>query len=151
MTITPSLPAVRTAALPASGGVPVRRAEAAMPAKAAYVREARHFVERLLALWGVAEADRDSAVLVVGELAANAAVHGRHTMTVGLALDGPVLRIVVADHGDPALPASGAGDGRAEEECGRGLAIVDCLAASVQIRQGPWGREVRVAMGIESA
>ncbi len=161
MTTTPSLSPADAASPPAPVPVvlPVRHAEAVMPAGVAYVREARRFAERLLAHWAVAETDRDSAVLVVGELAANAAVHGRHTMSVGLVLDGRTLRIEVTDRGDPVNPAPGRDDGRAgsraddraDDECGRGLVIVACLAASVQVREAPWGRAVRATMSLATA
>ena len=86
--------------------------------------------------WGhPPESDASCAVaLVVGELAANAVQHGRvpgHDFRLGLSLDetAGVVRIEVADAAatrqPPAVPPTAYPDG----ESGRGLLLVDLLAA----------------------
>ncbi|WP_406567778.1 ATP-binding protein [Actinoallomurus soli] len=54
--------------------------------------------------WRCPSADREPAELIVGELAANAAEHGRHDMTVRLSRREGVLWISVTDSGVPARP-----------------------------------------------
>ncbi|MFJ6484586.1 MULTISPECIES: ATP-binding protein [unclassified Streptomyces] len=103
------------------------------------VREVRHFTSSLLAFWGVAACDRESALLIVGELGANAAQYGGAELAVRLSLEGVTLRIDVRDGG--ALPwARAAGStARPAGECGRGLTIVDHLADRLRITtSGQW-------------
>jgi Histidine kinase-like ATPase domain len=52
-----------------------------LPAQLAHVSAARHFAADLLETWSVPETQRDSAVLIVDELAASAAQYGRERMT----------------------------------------------------------------------
>ncbi|MYS82109.1 ATP-binding protein [Embleya scabrispora] len=120
-----------------------RCAAAALPAQECRVPGARRFARALLAFWGVAGDDLDSAVLVVGELAGNAARHGRADMTLVLALTDWVLRIEVTDHGEP--------DERphppcADDEHGRGLAIVEHLAESLETREDPRRRTTHATL-----
>ncbi|MGP4084456.1 ATP-binding protein [Streptomyces sp. KR55] len=114
----------------------------ALPAEVRWVPVARRCVAAVLAQWRFPSADRESAELVVSELAANAAEHGRHDMTVRLSLYAGVLRISVTDSGAPARPRP-AQDADPDEH-GRGLAIVGLLAVKVRVHQGPLGRRVDV-------
>src|SRR5690348_15103944 len=65
-----------------------RQAMLTLPAQEAHVSAARHLTSDLLRCWHVPENERDSAVLIVDELAANAARYGRERMTLLLVLDG---------------------------------------------------------------
>ncbi|CAL9655533.1 hypothetical protein SUDANB105_06785 [Streptomyces sp. enrichment culture] len=76
----------------------------ALPAEARWVPVARRCVVAVLTQWRFPSADRESAELIVGELAANAAEHGRHDMTVHLSLHKGVLWISVTDSGVPGRP-----------------------------------------------
>ncbi|WP_406002896.1 ATP-binding protein [Streptomyces sp. NBC_00829] len=96
------------------------------------VRSVRHFASALLITWGVAAADRESAILIVGELGANAAQHGGAEMAVSLSLHGPTLCIEVSDSGNVPVARTSPCTARRDEECGRGLAIVDHLAEWVE-------------------
>ncbi|MFI6574638.1 ATP-binding protein [Nocardiopsis sp. NPDC050513] len=93
-------------------------------------RTARRAVDRFLR--GLGRPDLvESAALVVGELVANAVVHGRPPVHLDLAWsvgDTPALRLDVHDHGRILLHAV---DRHADDEAesGRGLVIVDHLAA----------------------
>lgn len=110
----------------------VQRAALAVPSEERHVPAARHFVSNLLIRWGVADDDRDSAALVVSELVANAAQHGRPSTTVLVVLARSVLHIEVADHGKGrhTPPQREETDG---DEHGRGLYIVEALAERVEI------------------
>ncbi|MER8162255.1 ATP-binding protein [Streptomyces sp. NPDC094472] len=74
------------------------------PAEPCRVPEVRRFVGVQLDLWGVVDDDLHSAVLVVGELVGNAAVHGRVGMCVSLRLDARRLSLEVIDRGAPSAP-----------------------------------------------
>jgi hypothetical protein len=67
-------------------------------AERACAHTARSFTVDLLTQWNVDD-DKASAVLIVGELTANAAQHGRSGMAVSLSLYGQTLDIKVADFG----------------------------------------------------
>lgn len=99
----------------------------ALPAEERWVYTARHFAASLLARWDVVPEDQDSVLLIVGELAGNAAQHGRADMIVSLTFESRAVRIEVADSGAPAPSphprCTGAGD-----EHGRGVGIVELLA-----------------------
>ncbi|MFJ3303833.1 ATP-binding protein [Streptomyces sp. NPDC086549] len=125
-------------------GRPCRRqALLTLPAQEAHVSAARHFAADLLETWSVPASERDSAVLIVDELAANAAQYGRERMALLLALDHDALHIVVTD--------SGAAVERhrsevAPDEHGRGTGIVQYLAHSTEIHQTRSGREVHACL-----
>ncbi|MFG2631927.1 ATP-binding protein [Streptomyces sp. NPDC048473] len=113
---------------------PARRAMVALPAEESRVAEARRFASLLLSRWGVAEEDRFSAVLIIGELAGNAAQHGRADMTVTLTLIRRTLCIEVVDSGlrvERICPHSA----DPEDERGRGLGMVDQVAERTEIVQ----------------
>jgi anti-sigma regulatory factor (Ser/Thr protein kinase) len=114
-----------------------------LPAREAHVSAARHFADDLLETWSVPASERDSAVLIVDELAANAAQYGRDRMTLLLVLDDGTLHIVVTDSGTAVerhRPAV------APEEHGRGTGIVQYLAQSTEVHQTCTGREVRACL-----
>ncbi|MEK2479262.1 MULTISPECIES: ATP-binding protein [Streptomyces] len=114
-----------------------------LPAQEAHVSAARHFTADLLETWSVPVSERDSAVLIVDELAANAAQYGREHMTLLLVLDHGTLHIVVTDSGStvehqrPVI---------APDEHGRGTGIVQYLAQSTEVHQTRSGREVRACL-----
>src|SRR5690349_2126234 len=75
----PRMPPV---AHPDARTAPAHEAVLSLPAEARWVPVARRCVVAVLTQWRFPSADRESAELIVGELAANAAEHGRHDMTV---------------------------------------------------------------------
>ncbi|MFB7733214.1 ATP-binding protein [Streptomyces sp. NPDC056112] len=115
----------------------------ALPAQEAHVSAARHFAADLLETWCVPESERDSAVLIVDELAANAAQYGRERMTLRLVLDRGTLHIVVSDSGTAVERRR---PDIAPDEHGRGTGIVQCLAQSTEVHQTRGGREVRACL-----
>jgi anti-sigma regulatory factor (Ser/Thr protein kinase) len=118
------------------------------------VRDARRFTRAVLDRWHVAEDSRDCATLIVGELAANAARHGRAGMTVSLALSDGVLYITVTDYGPPAAcpPSETTASPRPTDpdERGRGLHIVDALADWTAFRQGEHGTRVQAEVRVDN-
>ncbi|MEW1659197.1 MULTISPECIES: ATP-binding protein [unclassified Streptomyces] len=129
-------------------GRPCRRqALLTLPAQEAHVATARHFTADLLESWSVPASERDSAVLIVDELAANAARYGRERMTLLLALDHGTLHIVVTDSGTPVERHR---PDIAPDEHGRGTGIVQCLAQSTEVHQTRSGREVRACLRCSS-
>ncbi|MEU2718083.1 ATP-binding protein [Streptomyces sp. NPDC007205] len=125
-------------------GRPCRRqALLTLPAQEAHVSAARHFAADVLETWSVPTSERDSAVLVVDELAANAAQYGHERMTLLLTLDHDNLHIVVTDSG--AAVERHRSD-TAPDEHGRGTGIVQYLAQSTEIHQTRSGREVHACL-----
>lgn len=126
-----------------------RKATATAPAIAAEATALRRFSAAQLTDWRVPGDDHEAAVLIVGELLANAVQHGRSLMTLSLDLRPRLLRISVADHGAPCAPHHGSkGLGTSDsmsptnvppadsDEHGRGLAIVSALATRVGVVHG---------------
>lgn len=128
--------------------VPAQRAAIAVPSEERHAPTARHFVSRLLVLWGIADDDRDSAVLVVGELVANTAQHGRSNTTVVVSLAGRTLHIEVADHGKVPRCAGRRTTETDSDEHGRGLFIVEALAERVEITEEAACRRTRVNLSV---
>ncbi|MFE7234728.1 ATP-binding protein [Streptomyces sp. NPDC002405] len=114
-----------------------------LPAQEAHVSAARHFAADLLEAWSVPASERDSAVLIVDELAANAAQYGRERMTLRLVLDDGTLHIVVTDSG---MEVERHRPDIASDEHGRGTGIVQYLAQSTEVHQTRSGREVRACL-----
>lgn len=108
---------------------------------------ARRLAVRRMEEWGYPPAsDASCAVaLVVGELAANAVQHGRvpgRDFGLRLALDAAagLVRIEVADAASAKRPPTAPPSSYPEGECGRGLLLVDVLAAR-------WGTTPRRPVG----
>ncbi|MEV6839036.1 ATP-binding protein [Streptomyces sp. NPDC051133] len=119
------------------------RALLTLPAQEAHVPAARHFAADLLETWSVPASERDSAVLIVDELAANAAQYGHERMTLLLVLDDGTLHIVVTDSG---MSVEHHRPDTAPDEHGRGTSIVQHLAQSTEVHQTRSGREVRACL-----
>jgi anti-sigma regulatory factor (Ser/Thr protein kinase) len=116
-------------------------------------RLARRLTGTSLAAWGYPH-DGDlshTAQLVVAELAANAVTHGRvpgrdFELRLALLPDKDTLRIEVSDaRGDRALRFL---DGRLEDECGRGLVVVQVLATLWGVSERDVGKTVWVELAL---
>ncbi|WJY48703.1 ATP-binding protein [Streptomyces chengbuensis] len=120
-----------------------------LPAVPAEVPGARRRAARVLREWGLREDGLHTAQLVISELVGNAVRHAvPHTTraTVRLTRTSATLTLTVHD-GHPALPRLRFATDP-EQDGGRGLMIVDCLAreagGALQIRRTPSrGKEVR--------
>ncbi|MFJ9822411.1 ATP-binding protein [Streptomyces sp. NPDC101151] len=118
-----------------------------LPSQEVHVATVRHFTDDLLGHWGIHQDDRDSAVLIVDELAANAVQHGHADMTLTLALDHNVLVISLTDWGttvDHPHPHAGL----ASDEHGRGTGIIEFLALWTKTHHCSRGRQVRVGLRV---
>ncbi|MFJ2716542.1 ATP-binding protein [Streptomyces sp. NPDC087437] len=114
-----------------------------LPARKAHVSAARHFTADLLDCWRVPRSERDAAVLIVDELAANAAQYGREHMSLLLLLDHDTLHLVVSGSGTAVERHHRE---TAPDEHGRGTGIVRHLAESTEVHQTRGGREVRACL-----
>ncbi|MEE1764751.1 ATP-binding protein [Streptomyces sp. SP18BB07] len=110
-------------------------------------RLARHLAVRHMEEWGYPAASdvSCSVALVVGELAANAVQHGRvpgrdFGLRLVLDLAAGLVRIEVADAASAKRPPTAPPSSYPEGESGRGLLLVDVLAAR-------WGSEPRRPVG----
>ncbi|GAA1142134.1 response regulator [Nocardioides aquiterrae] len=101
-----------------------------LPDDLSSVADARRFVKEQLAAWEIG-GPLDDALLVVSELAANALTHARSSYRLRISATAMVLRIEVDDAGAGTPEPQPLTD---TEEHGRGLHLVDALAAS-------WGME----------
>ncbi|MFF4353581.1 ATP-binding protein [Streptomyces sp. NPDC001530] len=122
----------------------------ALPSEERWVCTARHFAASLLARWDVAPEDQDSVLLIVGELAGNAAVHGRADMTVSLTFEGWAVCIEVADSGASAPSPAPRCAGPCDEH-GRGMGIIELLADWTETLEEPDRRRDRAGLRVATA
>lgn len=130
------------APVPSPAAVPPGTAFRTFPGTPAQVSTARRYVTLLLADPAYHQVV-DDAVLLVSELASNAILHTRSGdllggFTVELGFSADTLRVAVHDQGSREIPRvlNGCGEG------GRGLGLVQVLAAGWGITGGPAGRTV---------
>jgi anti-sigma regulatory factor (Ser/Thr protein kinase) len=98
------------------------------------VADSRHAFARVLRARGLSENDVDSAVLIFGELLANACEHGRVPVDIKLSTRGAALDLQVADSGvDIARPAKR--DPMSLR--GRGFEIIERLGGEIALRRRP--------------
>ncbi|MFJ8113904.1 ATP-binding protein [Streptomyces sp. NPDC096132] len=110
----------------------------AVPAEACRVASVRTWASTRMVTWGIAVDVQNAALLVIGELAANAVRHGRSELSVLLSLDTTVLQIEVADSGAPRSPVVPRLE-LDEDEHGWGLGIVETLSDDVTTTRGEAG------------
>ncbi|MCF1506927.1 ATP-binding protein [Streptomyces glomeratus] len=121
-------------------------------------RLARRLAVTELHAWGIPHGTEtsDSAAAIVAELAANAVTHGRvpgRDFELRLSLVTGSVRIEVSDtRGGPPCPPGPGGVRHPEvlEESGRGLVLVDALAARWEVldRDPPPGKTVRAEVDV---
>jgi anti-sigma regulatory factor (Ser/Thr protein kinase) len=116
------------------------RARLTVPGRPEQVATARATVALAL---GAGHPCSDAAVLITSELVTNSVVHsgsGRAggTVTITVAEIGCGLRIEVTDDGAPGFPALRPADG--DDEAGRGMELVDALAARWESRRDGAGK-----------
>ncbi|MET9394556.1 ATP-binding protein [Streptomyces sp. NPDC006624] len=126
------------------------RARFTLPAHEALVGCLRRAARTVLSRWRLSDGTVDSALLIVGELAANAAVHGRSEMSLHLVLAEGGLGILVGDHGDPAPSPARAVDGDPDEH-GRGLDIVHAQAARVELHHDDHGTWILATLAVAAS
>src|ERR1700687_1694283 len=103
--------------------------ELAVPPVAEAVPTARHRFQALLEGMGIAEAVRETAVLVVSELVTNGVIHdGGQDIILRAFIGDDDIRIEVLTADKPSGPTA---DVRPEEETGRGLSIVEAFTTGL--------------------
>lgn len=85
----------------------------------------------------------DDLKLIVSELVTNAVRYGRPPVRVEVAADEDTVTVAVADGGEDMPTARHAGD---DAENGRGLLLIDLLAAEHGVRPDPPGKAVWAAL-----
>lgn len=116
------------------------------PAQKCHVSAVRRHAAACLSAWQLTDDDQHWSLLIVGELAGNAAAHGRADMTVSLDLSDLNLSIQVTDYGEP---SHASGHPSPEDESGRGIGIVCRLAESLDSSTTQDGTHVRAVYRIE--
>jgi serine phosphatase RsbU (regulator of sigma subunit)/anti-sigma regulatory factor (Ser/Thr protein kinase) len=136
----------------AVGCVPVqamRRATRSLPHDPRAAGAARRFVRQTAEEWEVDDDAVESAELCVSELVTNAVIHGREAIDVSLELDDSFLTVLVADRGTAVIERVEASD--EELVSGRGLNLVDALAAAWGDEQTPDGTTVWFEVEVTSS
>ena len=115
-----------------------------LPALNVSVAAARRTVTALCGPAGLTEL-YDTAALLTSEVVTNAVLHGDGTVQVRAHTRGGRLRVEVQDDGDsaPVLQKKA----QAEDEGGRGLALVAALADTWGVEQVPGGKYVWFELG----
>lgn len=118
-----------------------------LPGEPTAAGSARRLVEAVFGAWGFSAAD---AAVVVSELVTNAVEHaGRKPVRVTLALlGGGRVRISVVDLSRQLPQPRGAG---AEDESGRGLALVGLMSSGWGVDHLRWGKRVWAELKVETA
>lgn len=114
-----------------------------LPADPSAASEARAHVRRVLESWKLDPAGDTvaQALLLTSELVTNALTHGRSAATVAVSLAGATVRVEVHD-GAQSLAARPMAGSAADAEAGRGLLLVDALAADWGFYRTPGGKAV---------
>ncbi|MGW1894053.1 ATP-binding protein [Streptomyces sp. NPDC002004] len=123
------------------------KAQFTLPAQEALVGCLRSAARAVLTRWHLSEEERESALLIVGELAANAAVHGRSEMSLRLVLTEGTLGIIVGDHGESVPSHRPAADDDPDEH-GRGLDIVHTLSTRVDLHHDDHGTWILACLAV---
>lgn len=126
------------------------KARFTFPAQAALVSCLRGAARAVLTRWGLSDTEQDEALVIVGELAANAAVHGRSEMSLHLFLTQGNLGIIVGDHGDPSPSRRAVMDDDPDEH-GRGLDIVHTLSTRVDLHHDDRGTWILACLAVTAA
>jgi anti-sigma regulatory factor (Ser/Thr protein kinase) len=124
---TPSRPtACVSTSLPEGGVLHQDAALAAFPAEARWLGPIRSFASCALGRWPLPDDTRDAAMAILGELTANAVVHGRSELHVLMTLSDRCLTLYVRDSGE--MRTASRESALPDDEHGRGLLMVDVLA-----------------------
>ena len=119
-----------------------------LPATRGSLALLRHVLRGFRDAYDVTPATMDDIVLAVSEAAANVVVHaygGRHgTMTLVARVEDDVLHTLVRDHGCGIRPPDDT------PVLGRGLALMDHVAASMQVVGSPAGTDVLMSFELSA-
>jgi anti-sigma regulatory factor (Ser/Thr protein kinase) len=124
------------------------KAEVTLPADVSSVPTARHFVESILAGWGLKELGW-AATMVISELAANAALHARGAdFSVRVSTEAEGVRLEI-DDGSLRLPQQRRYS--RDATTGRGLKLVSELAQEWGVEPRATGKTVWAVLRLEVA
>jgi anti-sigma regulatory factor (Ser/Thr protein kinase) len=121
------------------------------------VRLARHLAANELDAWGIPHGTElaDTAALLIAELAANAATHGRvpgRDFELRVTLTPALLRIDVSDARTERRPPASAPAADPLADSGRGLLLVEALATRwTVLDRDPVGKTVRAELDLTPA
>ena len=104
-----------------------------VPGELAAVGQARRWVRRTLAAWGLDDDEVETVTLCVSELIANAVLHAQGGCVVRVVMADKVLRVTVRDGGVAGVVPTGVPDDPLRVH-GRGLQVVEALSSR-------WGHE----------
>lgn len=128
--------------------VPPREARIVLPPAASSVPVGRRFARGVLHSWRLSDlAEAGDVELMTSELLGNAVRHGRDDVTVLIGYDGARVRVAVGD-GSRQLPQSR--HASTEDVSGRGLVIVEALAADVGVSPTVGGKRVWAEIDVDS-
>ena len=139
--------AVLTAHVPETPGGGSRFAETTISFAPAGVREARRFLRNTLHNWNVSRESIPDVTLLVSELVSNAVVHGQGPGRMTLRLRSGVLTVEVADGSEK--PPVKSEDESLERSSGRGLQLVDTVAADWGAKRVGSGKVVWFSVSVE--
>jgi anti-sigma regulatory factor (Ser/Thr protein kinase) len=105
--------------------------------------QARHAARQALEAWDGAPEHQDAVELVISELVTNAVVHAASEVDVVLVVGPDRFRVEVSDND---LSPFDRGEGGADDEHGRGLALVEALSGSWGVEQSAGGKTVWVEL-----
>lgn len=119
------------------------KAEVTLPAAVSSVPTARHFTESILTAWSLSELAWP-AMLIVSELAANAALHARgDAFTIRISSGAEGVRLEVSDSSARLPQQRSYAD---DATTGRGLRLVSSLAQDWGVDPGPSGKTIWVLL-----
>ncbi|HEV2635399.1 MAG TPA: ATP-binding protein [Actinocrinis sp.] len=130
---------------------PVRVGELCLPAEPVCVGEARRHVAEVIRDWHV-RVDEEIAILLTSEVFTNAVVHAAapgDVIRLVEAWDGEQLRIEVHDSRSGELMWGDLTLDSTTEESGRGLGMVELLAAKWGVEATGYGKQVYFVLGAD--
>jgi hypothetical protein len=125
---------------------PPRRATFLLHRDLSRLRDLREVLQRLLRSWRLeGRTDEDTLVLLTSEVGANAILHTGSDAVAVVSYLGPVVQVAVLDDSSllPSLRAAGEAD-----MSGRGIALVEALAAKWGTHATPAGKVVWFEMAV---
>jgi anti-sigma regulatory factor (Ser/Thr protein kinase) len=109
-------------------------------------RMARSFVRRLLREWSVDKPVIEDAALLVTEVVTNAVIHAKTPIAVAVDRDEDFLRFEVSDEDGGLVTQRHPND---RDATGRGMLLVDSLAADWDVVYRDSGKTVRFSLALD--
>ena len=113
------------------------QASLGLAAEPASARLARRFMRDFCTAADLGDDVCETAALLVSELVTNAVIHARSEMELGVQMRGDRIRVEVVDRSDEPVRRRGA---EGDDQSGRGMDLVESLAAAWGIERLPGGK-----------